>query len=740
VAASPLKTRKTKEDDGGTSPIAALIPALRHLDRLLEWAMQMVPLEPQASASAPFRGLFLTRGDIARLLTQEPAATPFGSIGKFVDDSGELTSGNSPLTWLTREFGLCSFDGDLVLLALAPEIDLKYERVFGYLQDDVTRKRPTVELALNLLCISTDEKLQRRSHLCASGRLVSQGLLHVIPDTNQADPPFLAHYLKLDDQITRLLLGLRSSLDTRLAPFCRILEPGGCLEELQLSQVLKRGLPSMVRHAWGGDESLRFYVCDPLVTLRQEAAKALAALVGAQPLALDLTRLLSAGENFEQILRVFFREARFRDAVPYLDGLDILRANEHSLQLQSLMLTAKEEPGITILGGSQQWVSSPHGPTGVIEVPLGNADFAARRAHWQACLAALDVPVDHDDLRAVADRFRLDSAQIAEASATARNFAALRAAAAGSEEQTNSAPSLIDLFAAARAQSGHDLGVLARKIEPRYTWDDIVLPSNTLAQLHEICSRVAHRHMVFDEWGFDRKLSHGKGVNALFAGPSGCGKTMAAEIIANELQLDLCKIDLAGVVSKYIGETEKNLDRIFKAAENANAILFFDEADALFGKRSEVRDSHDRYANIEVSYLLQKMEEYEGIAILASNLRQHMDESFLRRLAFTVHFPFPDEADRKRIWKGIWPSEIPLASDLNLADHAKRFKLSGGNIKNVALAAAFLAANDGGVLTMAHLFHATGREYEKMGKALSAAELYGESIEKSTPTNGARAH
>jgi SpoVK/Ycf46/Vps4 family AAA+-type ATPase len=245
---------------------------------------------------------------------------------------------------------------------------------------------------------------------------------------------------------------------------------------------------------------------------------------------------------------------------------------------------------------------------------------------------------------------------------------------------------------------------------------------------------------VLDDWGFDGKLSLGKGVTALFAGPSGTGKTMAAEVIASALGLDLYKIDLSGIVSKYIGETEKNLDRIFTAAENANAILFFDEADALFGKRSEVHDSHDRYANIEISYLLQKMEQYEGIAILATNLRQNLDDAFVRRLAFTVHFPFPDQADRRRIWAGIWPSATPVADEVDFDFLSNQFKLSGGNIKNVALSAAFLAASEcearpndsegrGGQVTMAHLFHATQREYQKMGKVLSAAELYGSRVD-----------
>ena len=203
---------------------------------------------------------------------------------------------------------------------------------------------------------------------------------------------------------------------------------------------------------------------------------------------------------------------------------------------------------------------------------------------------------------------------------------------------------------------------------------------------------------------------------------------MAAEVIANELGLDLYKIDLAGVVSEYIGETEKNLDRIFTPAENTNAILFFDEADALFGKRAEVRDSHDRYANIEISYLLQKMEQYEGGAILATNLRQNLDDAFVRRLAFTIHFPFPDEFQRKLIWTRIWPAAAPLAADVDVEISGESDpKLSGGNIKNIALAAAFFAAaTDRGVVTMEHLGHATRREYQKLGKILSEVELSGE--------------
>jgi SpoVK/Ycf46/Vps4 family AAA+-type ATPase len=250
-----------------------------------------------------------------------------------------------------------------------------------------------------------------------------------------------------------------------------------------------------------------------------------------------------------------------------------------------------------------------------------------------------------------------------------------------------------------------------------------VLPADRLGQLREICNHVKYRDRVYGEWGFDRKLSLGKGLSVLFAGPSGTGKTMAAEIIAGALVLDLYKIDLSTVVSKYIGETEKNLSRIFIEAETSNAILFFDEADALFGKRSEVKDSHDRYANIEIGYLLQRMEEYEGVVILATNFRKNMDEAFVRRLQFTVEFPFPNEEDRRRIWERIWPGDTPRSTELDLDFMARRFELTGGNICNIALAAAFLAADNSNIVDMTHLLHATKREYQKMGKVVSESEF-----------------
>jgi SpoVK/Ycf46/Vps4 family AAA+-type ATPase len=248
-----------------------------------------------------------------------------------------------------------------------------------------------------------------------------------------------------------------------------------------------------------------------------------------------------------------------------------------------------------------------------------------------------------------------------------------------------------------------------------------VLPEPQRQILAQVAVHVRRRARVYDDWGFAARSSRGLGVSALFSGPSGTGKTMAAEVLANELGLDLFRIDLSSVVSKYIGETEKNLRRVFDAAEEGGAILLFDEADALFGKRSEVKDSHDRYANIEVGYLLQRMEAYRGLAILTTNLKDSLDPAFLRRLRFVVQFPFPDALQREEIWRRVFPRETPVESlEPKLL---ARLGVAGGNIRNIALNAAFLAADEGEPVRMGHLLRAARSEYAKIEKPLTAAEI-----------------
>ncbi|MCA1634197.1 MAG: ATP-binding protein [Acidobacteria bacterium] len=699
-----------------------LLLAVRRLDQRLARACAAVQDGPADSASAgPYRGLYISDEEVSRLLAASPCEPPFAAAGhegeEHFFDSVKKYPGR--LSELAQAYGLSCFDLDVLVIALAPELDLRYERLYAFVQDDVMRRRPSVELALNLLCSSATAKLSRLEHFSPDAPLVVEGLLHLLPDPNHIHPPFLAHYLKLDEQVVRLLLGL-PGLDPRLAPFCEWVGATAALEDLPLGDGQKRALLTLASGAREAGRPLRLHFHGGRGVGKRRAAEALAAEVGAPLLACDLAKAPDSAD-FGQTMRLVFREARMQDALLYLEGIDSLHAADRAAHAKLFAGALSASACVVILAGERETLAgASHGSLKVADVPFPTQDFTQRRSCWQEALRRQGVTLDEADLDALAGRFRMPHGEIDAAAAGAADRALWREAAqpeAETPQTSHAQPTISDLYASARAQASHNLGELARKVEARYGWDDIVLPPDQLSQLKEICQQVKHRHVVYGEWGFDRKLSLGKGLNALFAGPPGTGKTMAAEVVARELHLDLYKIDLSQVVSKYIGETEKNLDRVFREARSSYSILFFDEADALFGKRSEVKDAHDRYANIEVGYLLQKMEEYDGIAVLATNLRQHMDEAFVRRMHVIIEFPFPDEEYRRRIWEVAFPTEAPLSDDVDFRLLAREVKLAGGNIKNIALASAFYAAGEGGGVRLAHLLRAAGREYQKLGRA-----------------------
>ena len=707
--------------------LGGLLKALQRLERLLERAIAAAQAAyGSEAASDPHRGLYISQDEIERLLVRQPGAPTLQMNGIDLKEAWpDPLKDSAQMAAIAQKFGLSSFDLDLLLIAIAPELDLRYERLYAYLQDDVTRRRPSVDLALNLLCSDATEKLSWRSHFASDAPLIRHGLLYLLPDPNHLQPPLLAHYLKLDEQVVRLLLG-QTNLDPRLIPFCQLVQPTVQPSELPLSNDIKHALAALTSQAQKAYQPLKLYFHGPHGVGKRRTAEAIAGKINAPLLVVDLIRALAVNSDFEQMLKLLFREAWSFDAILYLDNLDALGNDEHSIRYQQLMTTVAQDTGMIIMAGLQPWIPLGRGLLGPISVPFAIPDFTQRRASWQANLSASGITLNAQELDTLSDRFRLLPNQIAEAVVTARNHAQWRNAAQSPDKlpsQSSIQPTINDLFTTARAQSGQNLQMLARKIEPKYTWNDIVLPPDQLAQLKEACNQVKYQHIVYENWGFERKLSLGKGVNMLFSGSPGTGKTMAAEVIANDLQLDLYKIDLSQVVSKYIGETEKNLDRIFTLARNANAILFFDEADALFGKRSEVKDAHDRYANIEIAYLLQKMEEHEGITILATNLHQNLDEAFTRRVRFILEFPFPEQEYRLSIWQTMWPKETPLAPDVDLNFMAQQFKLAGGNIRNIAVAAAFLAAENGQSVGMKHLLQATKREFQKMGRLVSNEEF-----------------
>jgi len=623
------------------------------------------------------------------------------------------------LAELAQAFELSNFEVDVLLICLAPELDLRYERLYAYLQDDVTKKRPSVDLVLNLLCPSFEAKLEARKYLAGSSCLRRCFLLDLFDDPSQPNPPLLGKFLKVDQRIVDYLHG-SEEIEDSLQPFANISRRRVQLKDLILPARVKKCLASWLEARQTGQAagSMIIYFQGRYGVGKQSAAEALCCESGLGLLSANCRYMLNTdGLNLEKMLRLVQREALLQKSAVYWSGFDILLAEDKDRSLDVFLQALEKSPGLVFLSGQTAWEPQDalH-DLAFMRLKIPRPTYAERLQLWQLSLNGSAWPLPEVNTDELAGKFRFSGGQIKDAAATALNLVRGRDLSSGQV-------TMKDLYRACRLQSNRKLSTLAQKITPHYGWDDIVLPVDRRRQLRELCNYVKYHARVYEQWGFDAKLSLGKGLNALFAGPSGTGKTMAAEIMANELGLDLYKIDLSGVVSKYIGETEKNLGRIFAEAETSNAILFFDEADALFGKRSEIRDAHDRYANIEVSYLLQKMEEYQGVVILATNLRKNMDDAFVRRMHFTVDFPFPGVKDRHRIWQKIWPPETPRSRNLDLDFAARRIAVAGGNIRNIALAAAFLAADDGNVVIMKHLIRATQREYQKIGKVVTAGDF-----------------
>lgn len=683
---------------------SSLLSDIRRVDSfLVESARRFY--EERAPEAGEFRGLFVTDREFVELLER-----PFGaSLPAALPPAGtpSIRFDENPDRWshLQTVFELGQSEADILLLCLLPELDLKYERIYGFLQDDVTSKRPTVDLLLGLLWPALEHRLAARTLFEDNARLASQGLTIIAPPSDGVDS-LMRRAVQVAPEVARYLLEDPSNALPVSAPYWRTsgLACDPSLYPAESADTVSRLVLSSESPHWVHVRAQRAW-----------SAKALASDMAAyrnQPL-IDL-RLgdLEPGVDPAPRVRDSVREALLHNA------LLLIRLSDHpgSLGANSLPLEwtrLLEHPSLTVVWYAPANISPPLPSSKAVRVSaidLPAPDYEGRLMLWSRALDGHPLS-DPADLPILAARYRLDGDQV---------FEAARAAAEHAWQRNPSAPLIAfdDLATASRGVSAVRLGDLASQIAAHHRWADLILPADRIAQIHEMCDQFRYRHVVYGAWGFGRQSARGQGLSALFAGPSGTGKTMAAEVIANDLALDLYKIDLSGVVSKYIGETEKNLDRIFELARDSNAILLFDEADALFGKRSETKDAHDRYANIEISYLLQKVEEYDGVVILTSNLRQNLDEAFMRRLQFSIEFPFPDEDSRRQIWERTAPDTLPLAADVDMAVLAERFRLSGGSIRNALVNAAFLAARDGEVVAMSHLLWGVRREFQKLGKLI----------------------
>lgn len=608
-----------------------------------------------------FRGLYISDEQVDRLLEARG-----GNLGSD-RPSPPRASPESPLAIVASEFDLQPIDVATTFITVAPELDRKYETLFAYLNDDVTQKFATVDLCRRLTGTGPD-------CLDEDGRIFSEGLLDAVrPGKAEA---WLSAGVVARAPVRLFLLGNRQVQIARP----KALSPAEC----RLARALGSGGPGCAALAGAPYE-------ETLGAARSIAAEAGHGLI---ELVLD-----ESGERAHDDLIT----ARLHRAWAYLS---LHHVEDWAPSLCATVRRVAQAAVPTLLGVPREgaWRRHLHGVD--YEVLEQNPpDRDERVGLWTTSLRSHGVEASEEDVRDVAALFSLYPEQIRRA--------ASHAAQVGSS-----------LTEQARRECVPSMEDLADSVALVHEWADLVLPPPTLRRLREFASAVRNRDKVFRDWSFIRAAGGTTSLRALFSGMSGTGKTMSAAVIARDLGVDLYRIDLSAVVSKYIGETEKNLDRIFRSAEGSNAILFFDEADALFGKRSEVKDAHDRYANIEIAFLLQRMETYDGVMILATNLARNLDEAFSRRIQFAIEFPLPDEEEREQLWRLLLPAGAPKR-DVDYPFLARQFQLTGGEILNIALDAAFLAAHENDEITMDHLVRAVARQRRKQGKLPTSSEFKG---------------
>jgi hypothetical protein len=613
---------------------------------------------------------------------------PGPELAKALEEAAAALPAPPALEVMRERFGLSAFELDVLLLCAGVELDSAFAARCAAAQGEGNRRQPTFSLALAALPEPHWSALTPGAPL-RHWRLIEVGS----GDGLTASP------LRIDERVLHFLAGVET-VDDRLSGLVKPMTGGA---ELVPSQ---RELAQRIAAAWseaaGRNALPAVQLCsggrgDGRDSTGQRAvALAVCAHLGLNLHALPAAALPVAPAELEGLIRLWERESVLSGSALFLDAAELEAGDAAREGAVARLMEELRGPLLVALRERRPARQRP-----VLAFDLQAPSTAEQRALWLAALGPAAAEVN-GQLDAIVCQFNLGAA-------------AIRSAAA-----QGPGPALWD---ACRSQSRPRLESLAQRIEPAAGWDDLVLPEAQVRTLREVAVHVRRRQTVHEEWGFAARGSRGLGISALFAGPSGTGKTMAAEVLAGELQLDLYRIDLSSVVSKYIGETEKNLRRVFDAAEEGGAILLFDEADALFGKRSEVKDSHDRYANIEVSYLLQRMESYRGLAILTSNFKEALDTAFLRRLRFIVQFPFPDAPQRAEIWRRAFPAQTPTEG-LD-AGKLARLSVTGGNIRNIALAAAFLAADEESPVRMVHLLRAARGELAKIERPLSDAEVRG---------------
>jgi ATP-dependent 26S proteasome regulatory subunit len=587
-------------------------------------------------------------------------------------------------------FGLSSFERDLLVLCAGAGLEKRFLSACAAAHEDRSAVWPTFGLALCVL---------QEPHWSAISRARPLRYWHLI----EVEAGSLLHApLRINERVLQFLIGV-PAVEERLEALVRPLQPEPSAYAADPWSNLTDAIQPAISH-WNRVPAMR----DPILLVGQHGSVRRSAFLEIcrqshlRPCAIHAADIPTPAAEREQFCRLWTRESVLSSA-----ALCIQTDDTESYRNLLPMLRQLETPvAVEVQPGS------PAERLEGLRIYLAPMSAPERKKIWNEYLG-LAAERMNGHLDRIVDHFQFDKPGIQISALAAREEIAAN--------EGRDADQI--LWKVCRRHARRSLEKIAQRLEPRGTWDDLVLPEQQIQTLRQIVVHVRQKATVNEDWGFALKYARGLGLSVLFSGASGTGKTMAAEIMAVELDLDLYRIDLASVISKYIGETEKNLRTVFDAAEESSAILLFDEADALFGKRSEVRDSHDRYANLEVSYLLQRVESYRGIAILTTNMQHALDSAFMRRFRFIVQFPFPDAASRARIWERIFPATAPL--DSVKCERLAQLNISGGVIRNIAVHAAFMAAEKQQAIGMRHLFAAAQIEYAKMAKPLTGAETRG---------------
>lgn len=715
---------------------------LMRIDELIRIEISKLTARPAGSAYGdPFRGLVITDEEIEALLQEDESSIydtdqnvgdslALGQIERRIAAKLEMNARSRvflPFPHVCEVFRLSAMESQIVLFCLAAELNRKYEKLYGYLHDDVTAKWPTPALIARLTGVSasSDGMAAMRKALLPTSTL-SRYLLRKPADADTRS--LLSRPLQLDERIVRFLLD-GDTADDGLERYARVILPSEPPPELLVDSEVQEKLQAFMDGYYANRyESTAkravFNIHGPSGCGKTLQTRYFCRRYGHPLLLVDTLRLAHAADG-EQPLRERFdrlyREAILLQAVVCFQQTHRLADDEPASKIApELVQSLLRWNGIAFLLGDEPWkpaeLTNGTVYTGIeLRVPETND----RQRIWTTLSQSYAIAPEVE-WPMLASKFRLTAGQIERALLAAQDREAWRSGSGAHGPVTIGEHALTQ---ACYAQIQHQLDKKAVRLTPRYRWDDLILPPEQIGQLRNACSQIKYRHLVFGEWGFDRKLSYGKGLSMLFSGPPGTGKTMSAEVVATELNLEIYRIDLSQIVSKYIGETEKNLQELFGEAQRSHAILLFDEADALFGKRSEVRSSNDKFANAEAAFLLQKMEEYEGISVLATNYLQNIDEAFMRRLNYVIKYPFPDATYREQIWRSMFPQEAPLDEDIDFRFVGQTFQIAGGNIKNAAVTAAFLAAESGEPIGMKHLLKGALMEIGKTGAMLPREQL-----------------